>query len=110
MLPVLILCIFFSTSLSLLKESSLNNPLKAQNCFVLKTTAWISRQGATNKISSLRALGNSDRIEAKSIGGKPVSPDILRSLLLTSANWEKKYLGELMGKQKSVVIFLRHLG
>lgn len=39
-----------------------------------------------------------------------VSPELLRSLELFDPNGIKKDLGSLMGDEKSVVVFLRHLG
>ena len=39
-----------------------------------------------------------------------VSPDLLRSLNVINVNGEQVKLGTVMGQEKSVVIFLRHLG
>lgn len=41
---------------------------------------------------------------------RDVTADLLRSLTLFDQNGDKKELGSLMGADKSVVIFLRHLG
>jgi hypothetical protein len=39
-----------------------------------------------------------------------VTPDLLKSLTLFDQYGDKKELGLLMGDDKSVVVFLRHLG
>ena len=41
---------------------------------------------------------------------KDVTPESLRSLKLFDQFGVKRELGSLMGKEKSVVVFLRHLG
>ena len=41
---------------------------------------------------------------------RDVTADFLRSLRLFDQNGDKKELGSLMGADKSVVVFLRHLG
>jgi hypothetical protein len=49
-----------------------------------------------------------------SVVPKPLTSDVsavlLRSLELFDQNGMKQYLGSLMGDDKSVVVFLRHLG
>ena len=47
----------------------------------------------------------------KKINGVVISPALLRSVgPLITAKGDKVSLGEVMGSEKSVVIFLRHLG
>jgi hypothetical protein len=41
---------------------------------------------------------------------RDVTSDMLRSLKLFDQNGDKRELGSLMGADKSVVVFLRHLG
>ena len=41
---------------------------------------------------------------------RDVTPDLLRSLKLFDQDGDKRELGSLMGADKSVVVFLRHLG
>lgn len=48
--------------------------------------------------------------EAVTIGGKTVTAKLLKSFSLTNADGGKTKVGDLTGQDKSVVVFLRHLG
>ncbi|KAJ1417564.1 hypothetical protein B484DRAFT_334186 [Ochromonadaceae sp. CCMP2298] len=48
--------------------------------------------------------------QVQTVNGKLVSVNLVRELELTDVNGELKTVGSLMGRGKSVVVFLRHLG
>jgi hypothetical protein len=48
--------------------------------------------------------------QVQTVNGKLVSVNVVRDLELTDVNGELKTVGSLMGRGKSVVVFLRHLG
>ena len=49
-------------------------------------------------------------INQKTVGNKEVSAVTLKNLILTDYKGEKRRIGDLINKDKSVVVFLRHLG
>ena len=61
--------------------------------------------------SSTSLLASSTSLSTtKVVGDVTVDVNLLQNLVLNDANGNKKKLGTVMGKDKSVVIFLRHLG
>jgi hypothetical protein len=48
--------------------------------------------------------------DAVTIGGKTVTAKLLKSFTLTNTDGGKTRIGDLTGQDKSVVVFLRHLG
>lgn len=46
----------------------------------------------------------------KNVQGNMVAPTLLRNLEMTSASGTKKAIGDIIGEDLSVVVFLRHLG
>jgi len=46
----------------------------------------------------------------KYVQGNMVAPPLLRNLEMTSASGAKKAIGDIVGDDLSVVVFLRHLG
>jgi hypothetical protein len=61
-----------------------------------------------------RAIMSSSRLQGEATAVKPITADItsstLRELNLFDQYGFPKRLGDLMGTDKSVVVFLRHLG
>lgn len=49
-------------------------------------------------------------VSKKSISNKEVSAVTLKNLILTDYNGEKRRISDLIKKDKSVIVFLRHLG
>ena len=56
----------------------------------------------------LHAMTNADG--SVTIGNKLVTASILKNLELTDYEGKKRQVGSLTGEDKSVVVFLRHLG
>jgi hypothetical protein len=77
-------------------------------CLAASASAFGSvrmRIGALRTRSALSMTG-----QVQSLNGQEISTAVLRGLELTDYQGNSKMVGDLMGPDKSVVVFLRHLG
>ena len=56
------------------------------------------------------APNDNDVVNVGTLVGRPDAAKILRSAVLTNADGEMIRLGDVMGDETSIVVFLRHLG
>ena len=66
-------------------------------------------RGRARSTPSLRQAGTNED-NSITIGQRTVTASLLRNLELTDYTGKKKTIGSVVGNNKSVVVFLRHLG